>query len=365
MRRLAALVGICVLFCSFCLWGCQRKGDGLEMDLQSQITQIGRTYVGSGANDVLLLAPDGSGSGVWRSQGDMLTWQETFALSQEIEATSPEAVRNFTFDGTTYRLKYISTYTRDGKAVHRYGLFEEDITADMMAGVPTDQQDYFHSHPDEPVSTVSFVTTTQKVSLISHLPGGYFADGTETEAFLKQKAIDIAKAYTDEPFETYTYSCQTAYEIYDTPERKVLLSNGSAFDFYTMQPNEKLDYYEIRFTHYVKKSKTDESVTIRFYGCGGMTIQYSNTAFTEQDYAKIGKTDQNTVIKHLAAFMVRHLADGWELTEWQATDVSFCKNNEPDDAFLYLTVSFLLKLGHTTDEQYERTLRLYLYAEIV
>jgi len=366
MKRFCALSLVGSLLLIFSLFGCAKKNDLSTADAQPHNTQIGRVYTGSSSKGVLLLAPDGSSSDVWKSKDDILIWQDEVDFSQTIAPSTPASTKEFLFDGYIYHLKYVDTYTRSGKSVHRYGLYEADITDDMLANVPEAERIYFHSNnPETPISIVSFLSGTDKVSLISNLPGGYFANGTETEVFLKQRAIDIAKPYTEEPFETYMYSCATSYEIYDTSEKETCTDVKTVPEIHAIKDNEKLEYYEIRYTRYVQQNRTDGFVIVRFYGYGGMTVQYSNAAFTDYDYEKIMRTDQNVIIDQLTNFIKQHIADGWIITECKATAASFGKYDDTDDNFLYLTVSFSITICHAQDNTWIRTLRLYLYAEIL
>lgn len=301
-----------------------------------------------------------STANIWRDTKDLLF---SYSAQEDSSTTTREnevaKLKEFTFGGVTFQLRYIATVSKEGsKTILRYGLFTEDITEEMLNQVPADQRKYFtRNDSQKPIGVVSFVKDTGEVSLISNLPCGYFPRKEETEEHLKNKAMQFAGPYTTSDLETFNVS----YSTFFIQGQDNMITTS---DIHSIGDDESLEYYAVKFNRYIGNIKTNESVEVLFFGYGGMLIRFSNLSFTEAEKEKMAVINCTNILEQVNSCVSHSLQNKWKLVNAEVEQIAVTKIG--GKLYLAAEISYKAKTSSKwviQNDTYE--FPLTLYAEII
>lgn len=240
-------------------------------------------------------------------------------------ANAPGTQKEYEIGGKTYTLTRTPEIILGGVRAFHYGLRAKDITEETLAQIPEAYRAAFRrDDPEDFVGWVSFDRAGDVVSF-NNLPGGPFGVRGKSKDEIRDEAIAMAKAYTNEPFETYHFTLVT---VYRTSQGEKIHSGYRA-----LEEGESLVRYEVSFER-SQNGKTDGLVRVLFPADKGVFFEVQKREFTDAEYEKINAVDEENLKKQAKAFVEKQLAPDWKLTQWQPESITPVKKGE--QLFLYV-----------------------------
>ena len=307
-----------LLFCELFLFGCAPKSKVKPLSLP-QYSYEGKILSVSPESGTKLAFRYLGADAVWKSEEDRMFYSlledESFETI-EIKENDVAQRKEFVFNGFTYSLRYEHTIVCPslGKQYEVYGLLQEDLTQEMLAFVPEEMRYLYLVEEKTPrfVSSVIFDKSTGEVHSISALPNGYFLQGDESEAFLKQKALSFASPYTMASLENRSVEIET---------------NGrQTLGFFTKSGNYTPERYVFRLDRLIDgKQALADRVEVIFANYGTFIYYYSTEgrSYTASQEEKIAKADVEYIQKQRAASVAESLSENWKLTGFEVISGGF------------------------------------------
>ena len=315
-RILTVALVFCLLTTPLSLFGCKQKNTsettGTTTAQNGQATPY--TYTGAVYVDQSALA--GTSLQNVSEITNMRRYQLHYDIMNPVQDDTAERSKTVVFRGRSHLLTYKETIRRaDGEAYHVYVIKPENINPDIFDGNPTLSRALYHYD----VTALKVDVRTGRILTIANLPDApYWFDQTPTEEELRAAAIELARPYTDMPFETYAFSCQSVYRVTGPEYSEWRVADG----IQTKYPNEK---YYVEFRYKVDDKPIAQRVVVKIRESGTPIVICCYTDLTEADEAKIAAFDEAAMREQAKAYVREHLQEGTVLREVTFTDEQFDK----------------------------------------
>lgn len=271
---------------------------------------------------------------------NMVGWYDytiNYDLQHPVQDDAAEPTKEMVFRGRSYPLTYKETIRRaDGEAYHVYVLKFEDIDEAVFDNNPTLQRTLFIQE----LTALKVDAKTGRILTIANLPDApCWFEGVPTEDELRAAAVELARPFTDMPFEEYTFSCRSIYHTVGPDYNEGHVIDGVQSEY----PNEQ---YYVEFRCQIADKPIAQRVIVKFYASHVPTVVFCYTDLTDEEQTKIEAFDEAAMREQATAYVREHLKKGTELQGVTFSDEQFDK----EDGKLWWNIGMTLRIGEKGQE---------------